>query len=153
MTVKQIHFSSLSLFYSSLGLNLNEDELPSQMDVSQWPNLKEKFAKSFASKTRSEWCEVFAHLDACVTPVLTLEEAAEFSHNRERKTFVKHEENFEPVPAPRLSRTPGDVEGKVAPRLGTHTVEVLLEAGFSAAEINELLKEEVVDDPSAKASL
>ena len=134
-------------------MDLKEDELPAQMDASKWPAMKEKFAKVFASKTRSEWCEIFDQLDACVTPVLSLDEAPEHPHNRQREAFIRKEEGVEPAPAPRLSRTPGDESPKAPPRAGAHTVEVMLEAGYSAKEIEGLLEERVVDDSNVKASL
>jgi alpha-methylacyl-CoA racemase len=49
---------------------------------------------------------VFAGSDACVAPVLTLEEAAQDPHNQARQAFVKVAGVTQNAPAPRFSRTP-----------------------------------------------
>lgn len=56
----------------------------------------------FLGKTRDEWAELFVGKNACVTPVLDLDEAVHFRHNVERKTFVKEGEQIVPLPAPRM---------------------------------------------------
>ncbi|VDM69121.1 unnamed protein product [Strongylus vulgaris] len=48
----------------------------------------------FKSKTREEWTTLFdgesvVRKNACVTPVLDIDEAAEFKHNLERESFSK----------------------------------------------------------------
>jgi len=83
---------------------------------------------------------VFDGKDACVTPVLTLDEAPLHPHNVARGSFLKDEQGgFEPRPAPLLSRTPANPSLR-NPRVGEHTQEVLLEAGYSQAEIRELVQ-------------
>ena len=85
-------------FYAQLlaGLHMDSEELP---QFGQEPDAdKEKLAEIFKSKTRDEWCEVFKNLDACVTPVLEMEEAPEFQHNRERRSFAVNEKGrMDPV--------------------------------------------------------
>lgn len=49
---------------------------------------KAKLAKVFRTKTRDEWGKIFDGSDACVTPILELEEAPEHAHNKERHSFV-----------------------------------------------------------------
>ncbi|MEU4562652.1 CaiB/BaiF CoA-transferase family protein [Actinoplanes sp. NPDC023936] len=103
-------------FYAALlqGLGLAEDELPAQMNRSDWPELRRIFTKRFATRTRDEWAAVFAELDACVSPVLTPAEAAEHPHNAIRGTFVEVNGVRQPAPAPRFTRTPAAVPS--APR-------------------------------------
>jgi alpha-methylacyl-CoA racemase len=97
-------------FYEELlrGLGLDSSELPAQMDRTQWPAMKLRFASLFATKTRDEWTAIFADVDACVTPVLSPSEAAHHPYNTERDVFM-----LEPViqaqPAPRFSATPGSI--------------------------------------------
>ncbi|OBT40615.1 hypothetical protein VE00_08038 [Pseudogymnoascus sp. WSF 3629] len=43
-------------------------------DRSTWPEMKELFTRLFKEKTRTEWEGVFDGTDACVTPVLDLDE-------------------------------------------------------------------------------
>jgi alpha-methylacyl-CoA racemase len=80
-----------SKFYDKLleGLGLASDELPAQMDRLQWPQLKERFAAISATKTSDEWTEIFAGVDACVTPVLSPREAARHPYNTARDVFSR----------------------------------------------------------------
>jgi alpha-methylacyl-CoA racemase len=95
-------------FYAELlrGLGLDAEELPAQLDRSGWPTLREKFSAAFAAKPRDEWAAVFADVDACVTPVLTFEEATAHPHLVARDTLVEVDGVIQAAPAPRFSRTP-----------------------------------------------
>lgn len=93
-----------------LGLGLADADLPAQQDRAQWPAMKDRFASIFRTKTREEWTVVFAELDACVSPVLTLDEAVTDPHMQFRNTLIRGE-RVEPAPAPRYSRTPGNAGG------------------------------------------
>ena len=99
-------------FYQRLlrGLGLADADLPAQQDRAQWPAMKDRFASIFRTKTREEWTVVFAELDACVSPVLTLDEAVTDPHMQSRGTLLR-EDCVEPAPAPRYSRTPGAANG------------------------------------------
>jgi len=88
------------------GLGLDPDVLPAQSDESGWPVLRRIFTETFATKTRDEWVAVFDGRDACVTPVLSFEEATEHPHLSARKTFTDIDGAVQPAPAPRFSRTP-----------------------------------------------
>jgi len=50
-------------FYRELvkGLGLKLEELPPQMDMNTWPDMKKRFAAIFATKTRDEWAGVRSH--------------------------------------------------------------------------------------------
>ncbi len=97
-------------FYAALvqGLGLELSDLPAQMDRSQWPATKERFAAIFSSKTRDEWCEVFDGVDACATPVLSPAEAPVHPHAAARHTFQEVGGVAQPSPAPRFGRSPGE---------------------------------------------
>jgi alpha-methylacyl-CoA racemase len=71
-----------------------------------WPELKLELAAIFRTKTRAEWTLLFAGTDACVTPILTLAEAADHPHNRARQAFIEVGGLLQNAPAPRFSRTP-----------------------------------------------
>ncbi|MET8811672.1 CaiB/BaiF CoA-transferase family protein [Streptomyces sp. NPDC004549] len=92
-------------FTSRLGVDVTD--WPDQNDRSGWPKLRELIASVIESRTRAEWADVYAGTDACVTPVLTFDEAAEDPHNAERRVFQRVGGVLHPTPAPRLSRTPG----------------------------------------------
>lgn len=97
-------------FYAAFlaGLGLAGEDLPSQYDAASWPVLRDRFTTVLAARTRDEWAAVFADTDACVTPVLTLDEAPLHPHNAARHTYLPSTtpDRWLPTPAPRLSRTP-----------------------------------------------
>ena len=102
------------------------EELPWQMDKSQWPAMKERLGAIFKSKTRDEWCEIMEGTDVCFAPVLRMSEAAKHPHNVHRQTFIERDGIVQPAPAPRFSETPGAVQRPPA-HVGQHTDEVLAE--------------------------
>jgi len=127
-------------FYAALlkGLGLDPKTMPDQNDRKHWAETAKRFTELFATNTRAEWCAIFDGTDACVAPVLGLGEVGDHPHNRERGLLVEGEGGLEPVPAPRLSRTPG-TGGRPRPKAGQHTRAVLAEAGLPAAEIDALI--------------
>jgi alpha-methylacyl-CoA racemase len=99
-------------FYAALlkGLGLDDDpDLPAQFDREGWPRLRRVFTERFATRGRDDWAEVFAGLDACVSPVLSPTEAPVHPHNRARSAFVEVGGQVQPAPAPRFGRTPSSV--------------------------------------------
>lgn len=90
-------------FYAALiaGLGLTAEEVP-QFDMTGWPDLHTRFEALFLTRDRDDWAAHFQGTDACVTPVLTLSEAAQHPHNAARGTFT----GFQPGVAPRLSGAP-----------------------------------------------
>jgi alpha-methylacyl-CoA racemase len=116
-------------FYQQLliGLGLEGDpELPGQMDRDRWNELRARFATIFASRTRAQWSQTFAELDACVSPVLAPSEVADAEHTKARAGFVDVGGVSQPAPAPRFSRTPAITPS--APRVpGEDTENVLAE--------------------------
>nr|WP_206038005.1 CaiB/BaiF CoA-transferase family protein [Rhodococcus sp. HNM0569] len=94
-------------FYALLlkGLELDPADLPNQMDVSKWGEMKKLFADKFASKTRDEWTEIFLGTDACVSPVLTFAEAPTNEHIAARGSLIELDGVTQHFPAPRFSRT------------------------------------------------
>ncbi|MCP6711254.1 CoA transferase, partial [Klebsiella pneumoniae] len=69
-------------FYAALlaGLGLSPEQEP-QFDRSEWPSVQARFAALFATRDRDDWAAHFAGTEACVTPVLTMGEAADHPHN------------------------------------------------------------------------
>lgn len=110
-------------------LELDPAEWP-QHDRDLWPEQKARLTALFVTRPRDHWAELFADGDACVAPVLDLEEAPHHPHNVARGTFSEAFGTTQPAPAPRFSRTPGSIE-RPPPRPGEHTDEVLTEAGVS----------------------
>lgn len=67
---------------------------------------REELARTFATRTRAQWCQLLESTDACFAPVLRLSEAREHPHLRARAAFVEVDGIAQPAPAPRFSRTP-----------------------------------------------
>lgn len=105
--------------------------------------VKAKLAAVFASQTQAHWTEKLAHLDACVSPALTIEEALANEQFRARGMVVDESG------APRVALPVkfSDFEftiARSAPRAGEHSDEVLREAGYGAAEIEALRAKNVI---------
>ena len=126
-------------FYKELliGLGLSSAELPKQHDRKRWPELRATFAAVIKGKTRDAWTAVFAGTDACVTPVLSLDEVSRDPHMAARATLQTVDGVTAPQPAPRFSRTQPEA-GSVAREPGLDSEAVLAEFGFSASEIADL---------------
>ena len=129
-------------FYAELldRLGLADAGLPDQNDRARWPEMKERFAARFATRTRAEWEEVFAGSDACVAPVLSPAEAPDHPHNRARSTFTEVAGVVQPAPAPRFLSTPGEIR-RPPPNPGQHGDDALADWGFAAGEIEQLRRE------------
>jgi len=98
-------------FYHNLlrTLDIDDPEFRNPADRSAWPRLRERLTEIFRSRTRSEWVERFAGVDACTSPVLSPDEAATHPHNAERDLYVRYRGVTQPAPAPRFSATPGRI--------------------------------------------
>jgi crotonobetainyl-CoA:carnitine CoA-transferase CaiB-like acyl-CoA transferase len=104
--------------------------------------IRDEIAAVFLERDAEEWFRFFAGVDggvdACVTPVRTVQESLADDHFRKRPMGV----------TPLLSDTPPRVEGR-APRLGEHTREVLAAAGYGEEELDELARDGAIatDEP------
>ncbi len=93
--------------------------------------------RTVATKSRDEWVALFAGKDACVAPVLDMDEAPEHPHNVARATFSAVDGVIQPMAAPRY----GDaLDPPRAPRSeGEDGRAILAELGYSDIQIEELL--------------
>lgn len=125
-------------FYAELMrlLELDPAELP-QMQQDRWPELKEKLAAVFLTKTREEWIEILEPADACATGVYGMADAPSHPHNRAREAFVEVGGKLQPAPAPRFSRTPAATPAPPS-EPAADTDAALAAWGYSEAEIAEL---------------
>jgi alpha-methylacyl-CoA racemase len=126
-------------FYAALvdGLGLDPETLPPQYDRAGWPVLRNAFAAAFLTRTRHEWADIFAGSDACVAPVLSIDEARHDPHAVARQAFVEVNGVAQPAPAPRFARsTAGEPRPPVPP--GHDTDAVLSELGRTQFEIDAL---------------
>ncbi len=95
-------------FYAALlqGLGIPAQEAP-QHDRAGWPALHARMEVVFATADRDAWTDRFAGSEACVTPVLSPDEARAHPHNAARCTF---DADGYPLPSPTFDcrrATPG----------------------------------------------
>lgn len=117
-------------FVTRLGVDLTA--WPDQNDRASWPRLRELIAEALSTRTRDEWAKVYEGTDACVTPVLTFEEAAEHPHNAQREVFHQVDGALHPAPAPKFGRTP--TRPVRAPRTGTVSLQQLADSWNTATD-------------------
>ena len=120
-----------------------DSQFQAQQDQTQWPELKSKLAAVFKLKTRAEWCALLEGSDVCFAPVLGLGDAPQHPHNQARNTFVDFGGVTQPAPAPRFSRTQGEIQSTAA-LVGEHSAEILADWGYSDTEIAALQKAEAI---------
>lgn len=103
-------------FYLALleGLGLAEDSmfdiaypaLDSHTCNERWPRARARIAERIKTRTLDDWMQVFAGVDACVSPVLPWSAAVQHPQVREQGTYVRVAGEWQPAPAPRFSATP-----------------------------------------------
>ncbi|WP_082550882.1 CaiB/BaiF CoA-transferase family protein [Pseudorhodoferax sp. Leaf265] len=119
------------------GLGFDPAAFSDQWAHTKWSEYKQMIALRVLSRSRDAWADHFASVDACVTPVLDMEEAPLHPHNVARGTFVTSGSVCQPGRAPRYSATPAEPLGAI-PRPGEHALEILTELGISQAELDRL---------------
>jgi alpha-methylacyl-CoA racemase len=135
--VEPVFFRAL---VEALGVDVNPDD---QLNRSRWPDIHAKLAAAIRTRTRDEWAEVFTTVDACVSPVLTLAEAASDPQITSRGSLLVRDGVTQPAPAPRFTATP--TNAGVPPRpAGSDTVSALLDWGIGQADVDRLLAERVI---------
>lgn len=143
---KWIALGSIEPQFYQLLLELAEIKDPifeNQFDIARWPEMKEKIAQIFMTKTRDEWCDVMEGSDICFSPVLASEEVVDHPHNIARKTFVEFDGVLQPAPAPRFSRTKPEIQSPPT-KADENSHQVLLNWGFDKDEINVLVNEKII---------
>jgi alpha-methylacyl-CoA racemase len=126
-------------FHAALiaGLGLELADFSDHMNRARWPERSRTLEALFKTRTRDEWVAIFELLDACVTPVLTQDEAIRHPANVSRNVFTGVE-RAEPNPAPRFSRTPAQIRS--APTLAGQGGYAALKAwGIPDVEIRALV--------------
>ena len=128
-----------------------EDLLPHQDATGQQKTVvEEAFAEAFLTKTRDEWFETLKDANISVGKVLSLEEALDDTHAKERGMVLEIETSDIPEGSVRqvatsihLSETPGEVRhlGSVT---GQHTSTVLEGLGFDSVAVADLIRRQVV---------
>ncbi len=127
-------------FYAALcrGLEIEHVLAHDQMDRALWPDTKALIAERIRTKSMAEWLTIFEGTNACVSPVLTLAEAAEHPHNRARGNIVRRGGIRQPGVTPVFSATPGAIVSG-PPRIGRDGPAILAEVGFTESDIAALV--------------
>jgi alpha-methylacyl-CoA racemase len=137
------HFYALLLKLAGV----DDPAFSAQMDQAGWPQLRDKFAQLFRTRTRDQWCLLLEGTDACFAPVLDMGEAPLHPHNVARATFVEVDGVVQPAPAPRFSRTepvPGAAAGTASS--DADGAAILRHWGWSDEALERLRTQGVIDD-------
>lgn len=132
-------------FFTNLlkGLSIDPNVFYSQFDESKWDNMRDVFRSKFLEKTQEEWTEIFSRLDACVTPVLTIDQFKEHDNTKSRNIW--NIDSDSPNPSPLFSTSTANLNTSLpSPQDGQHTVEILIENGLKPNEIESLIDSKVV---------
>lgn len=140
-------------FYDTLlrTLQLSQQHIPDRENPSDWSKLRRIFRDTFLCRTRDEWTKLFEGTDACVAPVLSVEEARDCPHALARESFPSLFGKRQPAPAPRYSKTPARVRGDTIHARGANSLDVLREHGFDSDRIEKLLQSGAVGAPDIDA--
>jgi alpha-methylacyl-CoA racemase len=113
------------------------DELDpaAQLERASWPATIDVIARLFRANTQRYWTGVFDLSDACCTPVLSLDEAANDPHNRAQGVFSGVGKAA--MPEAGIAGRPSSAAA--LPEAGAHTAEVLLAAGYTREDVDALL--------------
>ena len=129
------HFNAL--LFSKLGLG-DDPDFKKPYDPRRWGALRARMVTLFATQPRKHWIDLLEGSDACFAPVLTPLEAMRHPHIAARSIYTESDGVLQAAPAPRFSATPA-ASTRPVPQHGEHGAEVLSAAGYSAAEIAQLL--------------
>ncbi len=96
------------------------DFLADQYDSSNWEERAERLAEIFAQRNLADWMALLEGKDVCVTPVIKLSEVQDHHHMKARSTYVEKDGSAQCAPAPRFSRTPGEIQ---CPRVASELLD------------------------------
>ncbi len=113
-----------------------------RLDQNRWPEAKALWEKLFLTRTRDQWAAVLEQSDACVAPVLALDEAPHHPHLGARTAYREVGGVNLPRPAPRFAAETAPARPPVTP--GTDTDALLAGLGRTSEEVAELRARRIV---------
>lgn len=99
--------------------------------------VRAEVAAVFAAEPQAHWVKMFADVDCCVTPVLTIGEALRDPQFLARGMAVEADDMVQLALPLKLDDCPFSVE-RAAPSAGEHSEEILRELGYDAGAIAAL---------------
>jgi len=81
-----------------------------QYDQADWAGRSALMADIFRERTVAEWSALLEGTDACFAPVLDLADVPDHPHMQARDAYIEIDGLIQAAPAPRFSRTPGQVQ-------------------------------------------
>lgn len=122
-------------------LGIDPADMPAQDDEDRWSEGRERLRRIFLTRTRDEWAAMFEGSDACVSPVLSVEESTANAHMRARGAYIGVAGHVQAGPAPRFSRTVPDTPRPPQPAGGVDVLRAWLDAAeLEALGASQLLK-------------
>ncbi len=122
------------------------DWIDRQFDQEKRTELIEQVKQLFKKRSRSEWEETFAKVDACCEPVLDLNEAREHPLASQEGYFLKGPAGDFMTGFPLLFSGQGGELRLDPPGHGEHTVNILNRFGFGKREIEELKQKKAIKE-------
>jgi alpha-methylacyl-CoA racemase len=109
--------------------------LADQWTRETWVATKIQIARKIKTRSRDAWCTAFEGTGSCFAPVLTIDEAPQHPHLRERGTYIDIDGVTQPAPAPRFSRSVPPQPQAHRP-WNAHAANDILEPWLSPAQVN-----------------
>ena len=104
--------------------------------------------KAFLQKTYAEWVDIFSNLDACVEPVIGLDEAVNHEQIQARKMVVDvpalEGEKEKQIGSPIKFSQSTPQHSHTGPPVGMNTEEILLEAGFNSESVQSFINDGIL---------
>jgi crotonobetainyl-CoA:carnitine CoA-transferase CaiB-like acyl-CoA transferase len=141
-------------FWQAWCRGVGREDLVAQQFERPGSQAHEQVMAIFKRRTRAEWEAFAGEHDCCLEPLLELDEALSSELVRAREMVVEidqpgAEQPIRQLGIPvKLARTPGEHDRLPGPALGEHTEAVLLAAGYSEAEVAELLSSGAAAGPA-----
>ena len=124
-------------------LKIDPNDFGPQLNPQSWKEQHARLETVFASKTRSEWANIFDGTDACVTPVLDYKEALDHKQNQARGGLKPDGKLVHPRTIPAFQSREIEPDFHISKK-GENSQEILLEIGLSKEEIETLKDKKII---------
>lgn len=124
------------------------DQMMNKPQGTRWQEIRESLDKVFLTKTRDEWFDLLTKHDVPIGKVYEMDEISDDPQIKHRQMVVEIDDPKvgkvrQTGIAVKLSDTPGKVRS-LAPLFGQHTDGILLELGYTKAQIEELRRAQAI---------